>query len=139
MEKLQFADGTVSLTAAAPSSARAASAPLATLIDLYSHSFNRLPAAEDLGFWLAQYGAGKSMAAISDTFHKMESSGAAASSGSAVFAVMELAHAFAGRSDQGFMTELLGGGGLVLTAQSAPDDSGVQLVEVQLVGVAPAA
>ena len=42
-------------------------------------------------------------------------------------------------ADQGFMTELLGGGGLVLTAQSAPDDSGVQLVEVQLVGVAPAA
>lgn len=133
VENLQFADGSISLTGMPQSSPRASGAPLATLIDLYSHSFNRLPAAEDLGYWLAQYGAGKSLAAIGDAFNKMSAAGPAQSCGSAVYAVMELAHAFAGRSDQGFMTELLGGG-LVLTAQSTADDG-----TVHLVGVAPTA
>lgn len=107
VESLQFADGGLQLHG--DSQGMAANRPLATLIDLYSHSFNRLPAADDLSFWLAQYGAGKSLSAIGDTFRQMESAGNADNCGSVVFTVMELAHTFAGRSAHGFMADLLGG------------------------------
>lgn len=142
VESLQFADGSMQLHTG--SQGMAAGRPLATLIDLYSHSFNRLPAADDLNYWLAQYGAGKSLAAIGDAFRKMETADSAESCGSVVFTVMELAHTFAGRSANGFMTDLLGGAAQAARAQAAalasPQDAPVADwgdAVVQTVGVAP--
>lgn len=141
VESLQFADGSLQLHGG--SQGMAAGRPLATLIDLYSHSFNRLPAADDLSYWLAQYGAGKSLSAIGDTFRKMESAGSADNCGAVVFTVMELAHTFAGRSAHGFMTDLLGGAAQAARAQVAAaglpqdaPDAGLDGLAVQVVGVA---
>lgn len=140
VESLQFADGSLQLHGG--SQGMAAGRPLATLIDLYSNSFNRLPAADDLSYWLAQYGAGKSLSAIGDTFRKMESAGHADNCGSVVFTVMELAHTFAGRSAHGFMADLLGGAAQAARAQAAtalPQDAPLTAADsmpVQIVGTA---
>ena len=68
VEKIQFADKTVSLTVKA-AAAGIASSDLKQLQELYVAFFNRTPDADGLEYWIQQFKAGQSIKQIADTFY----------------------------------------------------------------------
>ncbi|HZW22833.1 FG-GAP-like repeat-containing protein [Noviherbaspirillum sp.] len=69
IERLHFSDVTVDLQIG--SAARSiAAADLKMLEELYVAFFNRVPDAEGLGYWIAQFRNGQSMASIADNFYQ---------------------------------------------------------------------
>jgi serralysin len=68
IERLQFSDATLDLTARAKAAAVPA-ATLQTLVELYVAFFNRVPDAEGITFWVDRSAAGTSLASIANSFY----------------------------------------------------------------------